>query len=193
MDLQKILSHRETCFICQEKLVYSIFDYPNLFFLTDDKGFHIRSGHKQGIRMDFNFDSIYQRNKRNYTIYQKAINIVKKCLNCCRDVNNFPSYPSTSLSNIKNKEYAYNFTFHLHPNNIYSARLGWETARYHDDQQFFHVDSYYPTNRGELHHATFDKKIEGIFSLDLPNVINLSKVNNVNDYIKKCTTIINFS
>jgi hypothetical protein len=192
MDLQKILSHRETCFICQEKLTYSIPLHPNLIFSTDNEGFHIRSGHKQGIKMNFNFDGTYQRNKKDYKIYQSALAINKNCRNCSSSTQNIYVENEITINNIMSREYGYSFIIDRLKNN-YVATLNWETVRYRDDQQFFHIYNNHYAHSGEIHHATLDKNVKDIFNLRMPSPINLSNINNVEEYINKCKIIINFS
>jgi hypothetical protein len=195
MNLQQVLSYRDTCFICQEKLVYFLPGYPNLVFLTDDKGFYIRSGHKQGIKMDFNFDGSYQRNKRNYNIYQSILDIRKHCINCplpikISDIKDQETI--ITVNSILNKEYYYTFTIYQ-LENTYEVMFNWEAARYRDGQQFFHIYNNHYVNKGELHHATFDKSLEDILHLNLPNTINLTNVKNIEDFTNKCKLLINFS
>jgi hypothetical protein len=192
MNLQQILSHRNTCFICQSKLIYFNNSYPKLVYTTDAKGFHIHSRHKQGIAMHFNFDGSFSFGEREYKIYREAtISIIKQCPNCREPGNAFPGY-HTTLSNIKKKEYAYHISL-IPKGNTHRSVLGWEAARYHDDQQFFHVDTYHPSYHSELRHATFDKKIEDIFTVSLTSPINLSNINTIDEFTNKCRTVINFS
>jgi hypothetical protein len=203
MDLQKILSHRETCFICQEKLIYSLPLYPNLQYSTDSKGFHIRSGHAQGIKMDFNFDGSYQRNKRNYSIYRDTLRIRKICINCfdptagiiTNQKGNIQT-TDTTINNIGNKEYSYCFNL-VQQEDKYAVTLTCETARYQGNEEFFHIyvnhGSYGHVPHSQLHHANFDKRVEDILNLRIPGAINLSNVNNVEEFVSKCKTLINFS
>lgn len=203
MDLQQILSHRDACFICQEKLIYSLPLYPNLKYSTDSEGFHIRSGHDRGIRMDFNFDGSYRRNKRNYSIYKDVLRLRKICLNCFDPtagvaVNRKGSVYSTDLTpnNIGYKEYSYCFNLEQQGDR-YAVALTCETARYRGDEEFFHVyvnhGSYGHLPHSQLHHANLDKKIDDILNLRIPSAINLSNVNTVEEFVNKCRTIVNFS
>src|SRR5260221_13012403 len=79
MNLQEILSYRERCIHCDRPLVMRIKEYPKLSITQNDGGLKIRSGHKDGVYLNFAFDGKYERNKRNYKIHAGPVFIQKHC------------------------------------------------------------------------------------------------------------------
>jgi hypothetical protein len=219
MDLQQILSHRDYCILCQKKLIYFIPQYPKLKFHTDEKGFHIRSDSKSGIAIDLNYDGTYHRNKRNYKIYKEPITIIKGCQECYQISQTPPKDKSgklisrpiamtsiamkpttlpmsfhTSLGNIKSKECAYAFSFYfMGDNSSYNIHLQYDVIRHYDEEEFYHLDTSYFTKTSTMHHASFEKTLDQIFTLRLPNIVNLSNVKTTDQYLNKCRTIMTFS
>jgi hypothetical protein len=209
MDLQQALNHRQNCILCQKPLTYIIPEYPNLQFQFNDFGLYIRSGHKAGIRMEFNYDGSYNKNKRHYKIYNEPISIVKTCQECQN--HNIPkswqnthnsvrqhkkfsvgTVAPTSLNNMRLKECSYGFRLYGQ-NNTFSCDLTYEVVRHYDEQQFYHVFNSFTNNFGSLHQAPFNGSIDQIFSLNCHNLINLNQVLTLEDYIRKCKLLMCFS
>src|SRR5580692_2706581 len=101
MDLKSILDYRDKCLFCQKDLVFYNSAHPKLQFYIGDKGFRISSGHfKSGVLMLFNFNGAYQRNKRDYKIYNSPLIINRRCTTCQETaswssiVSTFPAPPT---------------------------------------------------------------------------------------------------
>jgi hypothetical protein len=216
MNLQQVLHYRDNCILCQRPLTYFVPEYPKLNFWEDVNGFHLRSGHKSGIAMDFNFDGTYRRNKRHYKIYSQVLKIIKGCQECqnLSEKLNQPmidstwlssirtnivmksrspvSFSHTSLNNLKSKECAYTFQLEGTAKD-YSVNLNYDKVRYCDKDQFFHIDTYYHTGTSILHHARFDQTVDNIFALRIPSTVSLTNVKTVEQYVNKCKMLMLFS
>jgi hypothetical protein len=207
MDLQQVLHYRDNCVICQKELTYFIPDYPQLDFSVDDKRFYL--SHKDKPALSVNFDNeimveVGYRNKyKHHEIFKDPLRIIKGCKNCQSEyvfrrdawetpLNRIHNTYHTSLNNIKAKECSYTFSI-CQASKKYFANLQFEVIRFHDDKQFYHIDSSHQGNVSALHHASFDAKLEDIFYLNLSSVVNLSNIKDLDSYIKKCRTIMLFS
>src|SRR5271156_2172360 len=166
MDLESIVKYRDECIICCRKLKFYTKDHKNLQFDVNKHGFRIKSGaHESGIRMQFNFDGTYQRNKRSYKIYDEKLTIFRYCAHCQKKAPkppteaptiaaqapnfgfisykhytlNYGSSGVSSLNNMKNLECNYCFRINGY-DNTYDVVMNHDSVRYYNDEYFYHID-----------------------------------------------------
>ena len=200
MDLQQVLHYRDNCIICQKELTCFIPAYPQLDFSADDERFYLSYKGKPGLSVNFDDETMIEvgcRNKYKYhEIFAAPMQIIKGCRECqsslCAARPELTNSYHTSLNNIKGTECSYTFSI-CQASKKYFANLQFEVIRFHDDKQFYHIDSSHQANNSMLHHASFDSKLENIFYLNLSSVINLSNIKTLEDYIKKFRTLMLFS
>jgi hypothetical protein len=201
MDLQQVLHYRDNCIICQKELTYSIPSYRGLNFSVDDKRFYLSHKGSPALSVYFDNETVVETEYRGYkrNIYHKIftdpLQIIKGCRDCQGTLptgSGLVNTYHTTLNNIKGKECSYTFSIGQ-ASKKYFANLQFEVVRFHDDEQFYHIDSSHQANTSMLHHGAFDLKLENIFYLNLPSVINLSSIKDLDSYIKKCKTIMLFS
>lgn len=206
MDLKAILSHRTHCLICGTQLECYALDYPKLTFFINENGMKVSSGHTpRGIRMFFGFDGKYTRTKQNYKVYREPISVVKRCRNCWKsddmslEFNSVPrpaiqlkgrsvgmtAVTHTTINNMKNLECAYRFQIMGDSLGNYDGCMNYEIVRYCNDEAFWHVDTSFVTGSSILSHGKFDKKIEDILSIKVAAPVNLSSVENTDQFLSK--------
>lgn len=211
MDLQSILSHRTNCLICGSEMKLHAPEYPRLVFYVDEKGMKINSSHtKHGIRMFFGFDGKYTRTKQNYKIYREPISITKQCDTCLsgnshtveftntprniRLKGRTPSWSTmssvrqqlfTSINNMKSKDCAYRFQIMGDAEGNYDGALNYEVVRHYDDDRFWHMDTSFVTGNSILHHGSFNGTLEDIMTLHIPAVMNITNMQNIDQFLSK--------
>src|ERR1700686_3715585 len=97
---------------------------------------------------------------------------------------------ASTFDNIKNKQCFYSFNLCLTMNKTFEVLMENDVIRYYDDNQFYHINTSYEFNSSTLYHSTFDKPLQDIFTLTLPNVINLNNVKTIDNFIDKCKLLM---
>lgn|SRR5574337_34168 len=205
MNLQDILHYRTTCIHCQRPLVMKVDEYPKLSVEETREGLKIKSGHPQGVMLNFSFDGQYKRNKRNYKIYEKPLKIIKKC-NVHPLIGGFSipvilksrtvgmtvqTYQGSTLDSLKNLTCQYEF-------HIFGDDEGYETCLrseflyWRNEEEFWHINSYFKANKSQLYHGYYLEKLENMLRLGLP-AANLKNVKTADDFIKKMRLYTLFS
>lgn len=206
MNLQEALNYRQNCLICQRPLKMTIPRHTNLSISIHEGGLRIKSGHKAGIMMLFGFDGTFQRNKRDYSIYHKPLEIWLGCHVCLSSYTDEPIsciYTNGNIIHIhKNRSAGYTtkymslenlknsgclFTFMLHSN---SSMSGYELqpladlVRYCDGEAFYHWTTYFDRNTTKLESGKFFETLDDMFSLTVPST-SLAGTHNKDEFLKK--------
>lgn len=145
---------------------------------VDDSGVKIRSVHKEGVNLSFGFDGKYERNKRSYVIYSKPINFIKSC----PDHNDDSTITSIKTSN----KLACKYSFFAAGNceGTYDIDMHSEAIHYHDNEAFWHVNTFFQSEQSLIYHARFKDKIDQTICLSVPT-INLSNIKNKEQFLNK--------
>lgn len=171
----------------------------NLHIDAHDGGLRINSGHNKGILMLFGFDGKYQRNKKNYNIYKHPVRVTKYCKQCKNNsfqspkqltfksrsvgttiLNNF-----TTLNNMEIKVCSYTFMIFGDSEGNYDGNMLWEEVRYHDEKSFWHVDNSYTTHTSVLTHSSFEASLSDVMILNIPALVNLNSIENIDQFLSK--------
>lgn len=227
MNLKEILSYRERCIHCDRPLTMRIEKYPKLSITQNDEGLKIRSGHKDGVYLNFRFDGKYERNKRNYKIYAGPVTIEKRCQfhplvghasipvllkSRTTGVNNkgapillksrsvgattmasaIETYLGTTLDSTRDLTCQYRFTLFGDSQGNYDALLHSEFLYWHDDDEFWHVNTWFTRNTTQLYHARYEHAIGDVMRLAIP-AANLKNVKNKDQLIEKMKLYTLFS
>jgi hypothetical protein len=212
MNLQEILKYRERCIHCNRLLTMSIEQYPKLSVNETDKGLKIKSGHKDGVYLNFGFDGKYERSERNYKIYAGPILIKKSCR--WHPLRNDTStiklksrtmgmttlsaaasmYLGTTLSNMKDTVCHYSFSLFGDSQGNYDCKLLNEFIYWHDEEEFWHIDNIFDRNMSRLHHGKYDDTIDEAVkrALKLP-VLSLKSCSNIKQLTEKLKLYTLFS
>jgi hypothetical protein len=214
MNLQEILSYRERCLHCARPLVMRIKEYPKLSITQNDGGLAIRSGHKDGVRLSFGFDGKYERNKRNYKIHAGPVHIQKRCqFHPLRGMHvTTPSNGKiiklksrsvgattmtnfgTTLDSLRDTTCQYGFTLFGDSQGNYDVNLTTDFVYWHDDKEFWHVNTYFATGFTQVYHSTYGNTMEDLLRnrLEIP-AINLKSVTNAEQLLQKLKLYTLFS
>lgn len=189
MNLQEILNYRNECIFCTRPLVMHISRYPKLLITQNDEGLLIKSKNKNGLFLDFKFDGKYERSKRDYEIHRRPIYIKKYC-------HFHPLYVGinvgTSINSIKDTTCHYAFTIFGDSQGNYDANMAYEGLAWHDEEEFWHVNTFHPQYKSHIYHGRYDRTIEDALHLKLP-IINLSGAKNLEQYLSKLKLYALFS
>lgn len=188
MNLQDILSYRDHCIYCDRPLVMHITRYPKLLITQNDEGLLIKSKNANGLFLDFKFDGKYERSKRNYEIHKGPIYIKKYC----HFHPLFDNYKGVSLDSIKDTTCCYIFSLFGDAQGNYSTNMEYEGIAWHDDLEFWHLNTYYSDNVTHVYHGLYSKKIDDVMHLTLP-IMDLSSIKNQDQYLKKLKLYTLFS
>ena len=214
MNLQEILSYRDRCILCDRPMVMRIKEYPKLSITQNDEGLRIRSGHKDGVRLSFGFDGKYERNKRNYKIHAGPVFIQKRCqfhplygmhvtapgngklikLKSrsvgLTTITNF----GTTLDSLKDLTCQYGFTLFGDSQGNYDANLTTDFIYWHDDKEFWHVNTYFSSGYTQIYHSTYEDTVDDVMRtrLQIP-AVNLKNVKNKDQLIEKLKLYTLFS
>jgi len=206
MNLQEILSYRDRCIHCDRPLTMRIEKYPKLSITQNDGGLRIRSGHKDGVYLNFGFDGKYERNKRNYKIYAGPVFIQKRCnFHPLMDNASIPvllktrtvgattmAYNGTTLDSTRNLTCQYQFTLFGDSQGNYDAKMHAEFLYWHDDDEFWHVNTWFGRDSTQLYHARYEHTIGDVMRLAIP-AANLKNVKNKDQLIEKIKLYTLFS
>lgn len=189
MNLQEILSYRNECIHCARPLVMHISRYPKLSITQNDGGLLIKSKNKNGMFLDFKFDGTFARSKRDYEIHRRPIYIKKYC-------HFHPLYSGTSvgtsLDTIRDITCHYAFTIFGDSRGNYASNMAYEGIAWHNEEEFWHVNTFYSEDKTDVYHGRYDKTIEDALHLRLP-VMDLSGAKNLEQYLKKLRLYTLFS
>ncbi len=224
MNLQEILNYRNECIHCGRPMIMKIKGYPKLTTHVSNEGLRIRSGHKNGVYLFFGYDGTYVRNKRDYEIHKRPIIIHKRCnFHPMRSDNkllgtsivNLPpgpiklksrstgmttmasaiqTYYGTTLESMKDVTCQYDFMLFGDSYGNYDCKLNAEFVYHHNDEEFWHIDTYFSSNSTTLYHSRFDATVEQAVqaSLKLP-AMNLQNTKNIEQFLSKLRLYTLFS
>lgn len=197
MNLQEILSYRDTCIHCGRPMQMHVEGYPKLSAKVTDTGLEIKSDKQNGAYLHFGFDGKFTRNKRNYKVYSKPLVIKKYChfhplfsyVTPSQIITGQSS--SSSLNHVKDTTCQYEFIIYGN-HEIYSSEMSKDFIYWHNDEQFWHANTYFISNRTDVYHATYEHKIDEILRLMLP-AMNLRNVKDKDQFIQKLKLYTLFS
>lgn len=204
MNLQEILSYRDRCIHCDRLLVMRIAKYPKLSISVTDEGLKIRSGHKDGVYLNFKFDGSYERNKRDYKIHAGPVYVVRRCnfhpligegnpiLLKQRSIG--LSTMGSTINNLKSLTCQHEFTLFGDSQGNYDCKMNNEFLYWHDEEQFWHVNTYFGSNSTQIYHSTYENTLDEVVSsrLVVP-ATNLKNVKNKDQLIEKLKLYMLFS
>jgi hypothetical protein len=195
-------------------MIMRIKEYPKLSITQNDGGLRIRSGHKDGIYMNFGFDGKYERNKRDYKIHSGPVFIQKRCnlhplagMHVTAPTNGkiitlksrSVGYTTmtnlgTTLDNLKQLTCQYVFTLFGDSQGNYDANLTTDFVYWHDDKEFWHVNTYFSSGYTQVYHSTYGSTVDDVLRtrLQIP-AINLKNVTNKDQLIQKLKLYTLFS
>lgn len=216
MKLQDILSYRDRCIHCDRALVMRIAKYPKLSINASDTGLKIRSGHKDGVYLNFKFDGLYERNKRDYVIHNGPVFIEKRCnFHPLRALISYKTVPApiilksrsvgattmasaisshfgSNLDSLKDITCTHEFSLFGDSQGNYDVNLTSEFIYLNDGNEFWHVNTWFDTNKTQIYHGTFEQSIDDIMILKIP-AIKLGNVKNKDQLIEKLKLYTLFS
>jgi hypothetical protein len=201
MNLKEILDYRNNCLICNRPLKFKIRKYPKLSISQTDEGLKIQSENKNGVYLLLKYDGTYDRNKRNYKIYSNPIFIDRTCPHHMRGEpdtvvtayrGGVGNAVDTSLGNLRELAYSYQFTVLGDANKNYDAHLHQEIAHYYDHESFWHINTRFYAKMSSVFHAEWGQKLSAILHLNLPS-IDLKNIRNVEQMISKVKLYTLFS
>ncbi len=209
MNLQEAIGYRTKCIICQKDMIFTIDGYPNLSITLHDNGLRIRSGHKNGIWMFFNFDGSWRRNRRHYKIYSKSLVVTRRCPDCYNKQSYQPPMilkarshgPTivfalfdrfTSLNNATTFNCSYEFIISKINKKRYEAKLSTEIIRYCDRQAFYHLVNDFTVKGAQLIRGNFVDALDNILFLKLP-LITTGSIQNTEQLLNKFKLLALFS
>jgi hypothetical protein len=177
-------------------------NYPKLSITQNDGGLKIRSGHKDGVYLNFGFDGKYERNKRNYKIYAGPVYIQKRCnfhpligkgsIPVILKPRSIGIATGTTLDNMTDTSCQYEFSLFGDSQGNYGANMTAEYLYWHDDKEFWHVNTYFSPGYTMLYHASFEQKLDDVLRLKIP-AANLKNVKNKDQLIEKMKLYTLFS
>lgn len=189
MNLQDILSYRNECLHCARPLTMHVSRYPKLLITQNDEGLVIKSKKANGLFLNFKFDGKYERSDRNYEIHRRPVYIKKYC-------HFHPLYSGTTagttLDTIKDTTCHYAFTIFGDSQGNYAANMAYEGIAWHNEEEFWHINTFYSRGETHLYHGEFGKTIEDALHLTLPPM-DLSGAKNEEQYLKKLKLYTLFS
>ena len=188
MNLQDILNYRETCVHCGRQLIMHIDDYPKLFIEQEKDKLSIKSNKPNGVFLNFNFDGTYERNKRTYEIHKRELYIRKYCH---FHMPHLKEFIGTSIDDIKDISCGYNFTLQS-SNGTYTANMDYEGIAWHNDVEFWALDTFHAEDASHIYHGLYAKTIADALHLHLP-VMNLSAVKTEEQFLNKMRLYALFS
>lgn len=202
MNLLEAIHHRDDCVICGKPMKIKLINstYRNkLTINVTDEGLKIRSGHKDGVYLNFKFDGSYERNKRNYKIYTSPVFIEKMCnlhphgseQPIIRKVRS-PVTVGSTIDNLKELSCHFSFTLFGDSSGQYDVSLHTEKIHYFNHEEFWHVNVWYNSDHTAIHNAKFDDKLEKMLTLRLP-AVDLKNVKNIEQLIDKVKLYTLFS
>ena len=188
MSLQEILNYRNECVHCARPLVMHIDGYPKLFIEQHDDKLSIKSNKTNGVFLDYHFDGKYERNKRTYEIHKEPVYIRKYCH---FHMPRLKEYKGTSINDIKEISCGYNFSLYGHDGS-YEADMEYECICWHDDVEFWALDTFHSEDATEIYHGLYSKKISDMMRLELP-IMNLVNVKTQEQWLNKLKLYTLFS
>ncbi len=219
MNLQEILSYRNECIHCDRPLVMRITKYPKLSITQNDGGLKIRSGHKDGVYLNFKFDGTYERNKRDYKIHAGPVHIVKRCnfhpligqqatppgngniiklksrsIGATTMSSALDNYFSSSINSLKTLTCQYDFSLFGDSQGNYACNMTREYLYWHDEEEFWHVNTHFGADFTQIYHSTFENTLDDVMrgGLKIP-AANLKGVKNKDQLIEKLKLYTLFS
>jgi hypothetical protein len=192
MNLQEILSYRDTCLICQSQLTYYAPNFPHLLLSADQEGFHVSSSSK-AVKINFRMDGTYHCNRRKSKVYEQSLWIIKGC-RACSSVISWTESPrhNYTLPSLLIDQCLYSFGLKMMEDHKYEVSMVFELVQYHNQTEFYTVDVI-DSQDSYVQHGIFANRVDQIFSLSTPYAINLSGIRDVDGFIGKCKTLITFS
>lgn len=194
MNLQEILSYRDKCVICERPLTMRIVRYPKLSINVTDEGLLINSIYKDGARLLFKYDGKFERNKRDYKIYDGPIHIERRCMfhpQRSGAVTNISSR-GTTIDNLKDLTCQYEFFLFNDGNGNCSADMHTEWLYYHNEEAFWQVNTWFGSGKTHIYSAKFSDTFNNMLQLKTP-AINMSSVQNPEQLIGKIKMYTLFS
>lgn len=188
MNLQEILDYRSNCIHCDRPLVMHIDGYPKLFIEQHADKLTIKSNKPNGVYLNFNYDGTYERNKRTYEIHKRPIYIRKYC-HFHMPLSLKGEFQGTTINDLKEISCCYNFSLQG-IGNTYVAYMEYEGACWHNDIEFWALDTFYPEKVTHIYRGFYSKTIGDMLHLELP-IMNISSSKNqahLHDRIKLYTT-----
>lgn len=189
MNLKDILEYRENCVHCDRPLVMHIDGYPKLSIEKTDKGLSIKSDKPNGVFLNFNYDGSYERNKRTYEIHKRVIYVRKYCH---FHMPHLKEFVGTSINDIKEKSCCVYFTVQGSADGTYTANMEYEGICWHDDVEFWALDTFYWDDVTHIYRGEYLKKISDMLHLKLP-IMNLSNVKTQEQWLNKLKLYALFS
>lgn len=212
MNLQQIISYRETCLICQNKLIYHIISSDvgfGLRFVQEEyglRGFYVEYNLEKSNLEKFsyqtvdaiklNIDGTFQVNELinisdlipNFNLY-----MLKHC-SICMDKNCFEKINQNSnVYNIRNTEYGYFFNIKFDKQNSFECSLGTEIIKYNNIKNIYYLANHH--DLGSSFMLTLDSKysMSEAFYRTLASTVNLNNIKNIEQYLNKFKTLVSFS
>lgn len=191
MNLQEILNYRTDCLICQSSMV-NICDGSSSRLKETTEGLLIKSGNTL-LKHDgtFTCTSELWRNIQDLEVDRVCSQCKYEIVLKGRNVG-ATTMSQTTLNNIKNKACGYRFIICLESDRTYKTYLDKEFYKYHDDINFYHVDTDFINNISHITYGKFKNKIGEHGKLTLPK-IDLSHINDILKFVDKIRTYILFS
>lgn len=191
MNFKEILNYRSQCLICQSAMV-NLCDGSSDQLKETPEGFLSKSGNTL-LKYDGTFvcKSELWRNIQDLSVDRVCskckleIKIKSRSVGCT-------TLSQTTLNNIRDRACGYRFTISLSDDKTYNIYLDKEFYRYHNDQEFYHIDTDFINNISHLTYGKFKDKVEDVKKLTLPK-IDLSNIKDMNQYIDKMRLYIVFS
>jgi hypothetical protein len=188
MNLQDILNYRSACIHCGRPLTMRVARYPKLLIEHNNSGLVIKSPNQGGVFLNFNFDGAYERSKRNYEIHKNPVYIKKYC----KYHPLFNKYKGVTLDGIKDTTCHYAFSVLGNKLKSYVANMEYEGIAWCNDDEFWHMNSFYSKNESHIYHGLYSQTIGQVLHLKLP-IINLSGTKTEEQYLNKMKLYALFS
>jgi hypothetical protein len=195
VNLKEALDYRNKCFICQTDMEIKSPDLAGVNMYVKENGLFVSAQHNE-YSVHFKYDGTYKKMKKWNSLYAKPLLVLKECPICYPFIKSNGKkvkvkYKSrtlgiTTLSQLKDFSCTYSFELFGDDRGNFDTIMDSETIRFHDDINFYHLDTSFKDNvtttflSGPLN-AT---EIKELFQLTIPGV-NLSKINDKESLINK--------
>lgn len=188
MNLESFLNYRTHC-ICGHELVLEAVTKRITLQQTNDS-LNIIINKKKLISLNFDNTFISHNDVDNSSIFNFAINIVKKCPLCFRNQDDPRSFGNSSLiETMYNQYYHYLAILPQHNNKTYYFKENCEFISLINDNYLYHTETSFLLNKTQIYYGY---NLDSMFSQVVPR-LNNQAVKSKDAFVSKIKMLIAFS